>query len=328
MSLLRGFNASPRLRRQADRPPTLVSSPCVRVTASDGSLTDAKASVPGSPQPPAAESLDCVEDRADGGVLEASLEVSSSADTCASSFPGWIKSPDRGLTGPAGLNFSPVNSNLRDLTPSHTLEPLAAPFRPEAAAGAAAASAAGAGPMVAAPAAFSEGQGALFYPGSEDAGLLAFSRSLNVEGSGDGGGSAQNPPQKKKVTTEDEFDLSFMSDKYLKEHFQFDPTTRCRPLSAGHGTAPSLSSFPFQVSLLEYRKRQREARRSGSKTECSSPVSTVPPLTVDAFPVGLESGGEAPAPTAPCGASAPKEPQANEESDAAGERGEKEEGQW
>lgn len=84
----------------------------------------------------------------------------------------------------------------------------------------------------------------------------------------------------------------------------------------------------FQVSLLEYRKRQREARRSGSKTECSSPVSTVPPLTVDAFPVSLESSSEAPAPTTLCSTAVLKEPQMNEETDAAGERGEKEEGQW
>lgn len=156
-------------------------------------------SVPESPQPPPAESMDCGEDRADGGLLETSLEVSSSAETCASSFPGWIKSPDRGLTGPAGLNFSPVNSNLRDLTPSHTLEPLAAPFRPEAAAGAAAGSAAGSAAMVNTPAPFSEGQGQLFYPSSEDTGLVAFSRSVNIEGTGEGAGSAQNPPQKKKV---------------------------------------------------------------------------------------------------------------------------------
>lgn len=156
-------------------------------------------SVPESPQAPAAESLDCGDDRADG-VLEGTGEASSSAETCASSFPGWIKSPDRGLTGPAGLNFSPVNSNLRDLTPSHTLEPLAAPFRPEAAAGVAAGSAAGAGSLVSSQAPFSEGQGQLFYPGSEEGALLGFSRSLNGDGSGEGGGSAQNPPQKKKVS--------------------------------------------------------------------------------------------------------------------------------
>lgn len=86
--------------------------------------------------------------------------------------------------------------------------------------------------------------------------------------------------------------------------------------------------FFFQVSLLEYRKRQREARRSGSKTECSSPVSTVPPLAVDAFPVSLESSSEAPAPTTLCSSAALKEPQTNEETDTAAERGEKEEGQW
>lgn len=54
----------------------------------------------------------------------------------------------------------------------------------------------------------------------------------------------------------------------------------------------------------------------------------MPPLTVDAFPVGLESSSEAPPPTAVCSAAVLKEPQLNEETDAAGERGEKEEGQW
>uniref|UniRef100_A0AAQ5Y0N4 SET domain-containing protein n=1 Tax=Amphiprion ocellaris TaxID=80972 RepID=A0AAQ5Y0N4_AMPOC len=195
-----------------------------RAPSSDGPPTEVKVSVPESPQPPPAESTDCGEDRADGGAVEGTSEASSSAETCTSSYPGWIKSPERGPTGPAGLNFSPVNSNLRDLTPSHTLEPLPP---------------------------FSEGQGQLFYPCSEEGSSLGFSRSLNGDGSGDGGGSAQNPPQKKKV------------------------------------------------SLLEYRKRQREARRSGSKTECSSPVSTVPPLTVDAFPVALETSSESPVPPAP-----------------------------
>uniref|UniRef100_A0A8C9ZGZ9 Lysine methyltransferase 2E (inactive) n=1 Tax=Sander lucioperca TaxID=283035 RepID=A0A8C9ZGZ9_SANLU len=232
--------------QEADRPPSLVSSPSARAPSIDGLPTEAKVSVPESPQPPAAESVDFGEDRADGVVVEGS-EASSSAETCASSFPGWIKSPDRGPTGPAGLNFSPVNSNLRDLTPSHTLEPLVAPF--------------------------SEGQGQLFYPCSEEGSTLAFSRSLNGDGSGEGGGSAQNPPQKKKV------------------------------------------------SLLEYRKRQREARRSGSKTECSSPVSTLPPLTVDAFPVALETTSEPPLPPAPtplCNTitTTVKEPQTSEEAEA------------
>ncbi|XP_049422438.1 inactive histone-lysine N-methyltransferase 2E [Epinephelus fuscoguttatus] len=274
--------------QEADRPPSLVSSPCVRAPSSDGLPTEAKVSVPESPQPPAAESVDCGEDRGDGVVVEGGSEASSSAETCASSFSGWIKSPDRGPTGPAGLNFSPVNSNLRDLTPSHTLEPLVAPFRPEAAAGAAAGSAAGTGSLVGSQAPFSEGQGQLFYPCSEEGSSLGFSRSLNGDTAGEGGGSAQNPPQKKKV------------------------------------------------SLLEYRKRQREARRSGSKTECSSPVSTVPPLSVDAFPVvALETASEPPLPPAPtplCNTNSVvvKEPQTSEEAEAPGEKGEKEggEGQW
>lgn len=99
----------------------------------------------------------------------------------------------------------------------------------------------------------------------------------------------------------------------------------------------------LQVSLLEYRKRQREARRSGSKTECSSPVSTVPPLTVESFPVALETTSEPPPPPAPIAVcntnttnnnttavAAVKEPQTSEEAETAGEKGEKEggEGQW
>uniref|UniRef100_A0AAQ4NNE1 Lysine (K)-specific methyltransferase 2E n=1 Tax=Gasterosteus aculeatus aculeatus TaxID=481459 RepID=A0AAQ4NNE1_GASAC len=278
--------------QEADRPPSLVSSPCVRAPSSDGPPTDATATVPESPQPPAAaaaEPMDCGEDRADGAVVEGSNEASSSAETCASSFPGWIKSPDRGPTGPAGLNFSPVNSNLRDLTPSHTLEPLVAPFRPEAAAGAAAgAAAAGTVPLVVSQPPFPEAQGPLFYPCPEEATSLGFSRSLNGDGSGEGGGSAQNPPQKKKV------------------------------------------------SLLEYRKRQREARRSGSKAECGSPVSAAPPLTVDAFAAALETTSEAPLPPAPpplCNtatSTAAKEPPASEEGEVPAEKGEKEggEGQW
>ncbi|XP_034381789.1 inactive histone-lysine N-methyltransferase 2E isoform X3 [Cyclopterus lumpus] len=285
--------------QEADRPPSLVSSPTVRAPSSEGTPTEAKAPVPESPQLPAAEPMDCGEDRADGVVVEGTNEASSSTEICASSFTGWIKSPDRVPTGPAGLNFSPVNSNLRDLTPSHTLEPLVSPFRPEAAAGAAAGAAVVVTvSLVAAQPPFSEGQGQLFYPCSEEGSSLGFSRSLNGDGSGEGGGSAQNPPQKKKV------------------------------------------------SLLEYRKRQREARRSGSKTECSSPVSTVPPLTVDSFPVALETTSESPLPPAPtplCNANTPtptptpntttttvKEPQTSEEAEVSGEKEEKEggEGQW
>ncbi|XP_030575861.1 inactive histone-lysine N-methyltransferase 2E isoform X2 [Archocentrus centrarchus] len=266
--------------QEADRPPSLASSPCIRAPSSDGLSSEAKVSVSDSLQPPSAESVDCGEDRSDSGVVEGTSEAPLSTETCASSYPGWIKSPERGPTGPAGLNFSPVNSNLRDLTPSHTLEPLAAPFRPEATAG----PSAGTGSLAGSQPPFSEGQGQLFYPCSEEGSTLGFSRSLNGDGASDGGGSAQNPPQKKKV------------------------------------------------SLLEYRKRQREARRSGSKTECSSPVSTVPPLAVDAFSVSLETTSEPllpPASTALCNttAAALKEPQTNEEAESTGEK-EGGEGQW
>ena len=56
-----------------------------------------------------------------------------------------------------------------------------------------------------------------------------------------------------------------------------------------------------QVSLLEYRKRQREARRSGgSKTDCGSPLSSLVPLSVaDVFPVATEIPSEAPPPPPP-----------------------------
>ncbi|XP_034018844.1 inactive histone-lysine N-methyltransferase 2E isoform X2 [Thalassophryne amazonica] len=272
--------------QEAEQPPSLGSSPCVRAPSSDGLQTEGKISFPESPQPPAAE-LDGGEDRTDGCIAEGSNETSSSVELCASSFSGWIKSPERGPAGPAGLNFSPVNSNLRDLTPSHTLEPLAAPFRPEAAAGTAGGPTAGTGPLVGSSAPFSECHGQLFYPCLEDGGTLGFSRSMNADCISEGGGSAQHPPQKKKV------------------------------------------------SLLEYRKRQREARRSGSKTECCSPISTVPPLTVDAFPIGLDTTSEPSVPCAPtilCSANntaTARDPQTNEEADALGEKAEKEgEGQW
>ncbi|XP_053271096.1 inactive histone-lysine N-methyltransferase 2E isoform X3 [Pleuronectes platessa] len=278
--------------QEADRPPSLVSSPSNRAPSLDVLPTEVKLPVPESPQPPVTEPMDCGEDRADGGVVEVISEAPSSAETLASTFPGWIKSPERGPTGAAGLNFSPVNSNLRDLTPSHTLEPLVALFRPEAAAGTAAVTTAVTGPLVSAQAPFTEGQGQLFYPCVEEGSALGFTRSLNGDGSGEAGGSAQNPPQKKKV------------------------------------------------SLLEYRKRQREARRSGSKTECNSPVSNLPPLSMDVFPVALETASEPPppppAPTVLCNATTNpptvtvKEPQTNEEAETAAEKGEKEggEGQW
>ncbi|MEQ2211284.1 hypothetical protein XENOCAPTIV_020878, partial [Xenoophorus captivus] len=256
----------------ADRPPSLVSSPCVRPPVSDGLASEVKVSLPESPQLPAPELVDCVEERTDGGLAENSNEALSSAETCTSSFSGWIKSPDRGPTGPAGLNFSPVNSNLRDLTPSHTLEPLAALFRPEPAAGTAAAP--GAGSLSGSQPPFSEAQGQLFYPCSEEGSSLVFSRSLNGDNEG---GSAQNPPQRKKTP--------FLQLPYLN-------------LKCAEGTSEL------------------------------SPVSTVPPVTVEAFPVALEPTIEPPLPSAPCNSTPTvKEPQPSEESEASGEK-EGGEGQW
>lgn len=275
--------SSPEISRkpsiqEADRPPSLIPSPCSRVS-SDVLQAEVKLSAPESPQPPTVESVDYGEDGAESGVVEGSSEVASSAEPCAAAFPGWIKSPERGPNGAAGLNFSPVNSNLRDLTPSHTLEPLVAPFRPEAGPSAAT------GSLVGPQSAFSEGQSQLFYPCCEEGSSLGFSRSLSGDSTSDGG-SALNPPQKKKV------------------------------------------------SLLEYRKRQREARRSGSKTECSSPISTIPPMTVDAFPIAMETTSEPPPPSALVNTNTitVKEPQTNEDTETQGEKetGEKEggEGQW
>lgn len=152
--------------------------------------------------------MDSEEDRTDGGVTESPSEASLNTETCASSYSGWIKSPDRGPTGPAGLNFSPVNSNLRDLTPSHTLEPLVAPFRLEPSAG----PSTGTGSLAGSQPPFSDAQGPLFYPSSDEGPALAASRSLNGDGSGDGG-SAQNPPQKKKVRISS--DLSIFEKMYV-----------------------------------------------------------------------------------------------------------------
>ncbi|KAK7886087.1 hypothetical protein WMY93_025708 [Mugilogobius chulae] len=261
------IESSPEISRKSsiqepDRPPSLTSSPCAR-TSSDSLLEETKPSAPES------HSLQ-------RPILEAGSETSSTADPCAATFPGWIKSPDRVSSGAAGLNFCPVNSNLRDLTPSHTLEPLVAPFRPEMSPSAAT------GSLVGPPNAFSEGQGPLFYPCSEDTPSQSFSRSLSGDSAGESG-SAQNPPQKKKV------------------------------------------------SLLEYRKRQREARRSGSKAECSSPISTVAPLTIDAFHVAMEIPSEPPPPPPPAPPSTSnvtvKEPQISEDAETQGEK-EEGEAQW
>lgn len=78
------------------------------------------------------------------------------------------------------------------------------------------------------------------------------------------------------------------------------------------------------MSLLEYRKRQREARRSGSKGECGSPVSTAPP--VDVFPVAVEVAPEPPVVLA--ATPTPRTPQHSEEPDGPPQGERDGEGQW
>ncbi|XP_062990244.1 inactive histone-lysine N-methyltransferase 2E isoform X3 [Elgaria multicarinata webbii] len=124
-------------------------------------------------------------------------------------YPTWVKSPDR-----TGVNFS-MNSNLRDLTPSHQLE-VGGGFRiseskcliPDDARGM-----------------FMETPG---FCTSEDGLVAGFGRTVSSDNLMDGNCTPQNPPQKKKV------------------------------------------------SLLEYRKRQREARKSGSKAESFSLLTISP----------------------------------------------------
>ncbi|XP_030624778.1 inactive histone-lysine N-methyltransferase 2E isoform X2 [Chanos chanos] len=237
--------------QEMERSPSLLASPSVKAVVSEPPSQDS--ALPAGAQSPhltLTEPQDsAMEDTADTAAESNTEAPTTSTDAPASSYPPWIKSPER------GLSFSPVNSNLRDLTPSHTLEMGA--FRPETATGT-----------------FSEGTP--FYPCSEEGSTMAFTRSLSGDSTTEGGGTAQNPPQKKKV------------------------------------------------SLLEYRKRQREARRSGSKVECGSPVSTAPP--VDAFPVTMDTTAE---PTAPIVTSAPRTPQPSDDPEAP-PQGEREagEGQW
>lgn len=123
-------------------------------------------------------------------------------------YSSWVKSPDR-----TGVNFS-VNSNLRDLTPSHQLE-VGGGFR-----------------MSESKCLIQDDTRSMFmetpvFCASEDGLVSAFGRAVN-DSLMDGSCTPQNPPQKKKV------------------------------------------------SLLEYRKRQREARKSGSKAEHFSLVSVSP----------------------------------------------------
>lgn len=246
--------------QDVERPPSLLASPSVRNVSSDTAPQESSKSMGSlSPQPSHTEPQDAAVDEGmevdaaaaavtsaagGGGGSEAST---SAPETPVSSYPPWMKSPERG-----GISFSPVNSNLRDLTPSHTLEMGA--YRPDSTSS---------GP-------FSEA--APFFSCNEESSGVTFTRSLSGDGTGEG--STAKNPQKKKV------------------------------------------------SLLEYRKRQREARRSGSKGECSSPVSTAPP--VDVFPVAVEMAVDPPAPAA---TPTPRTPQPSEDPDAP--QGERDgEGQW
>ncbi|KAI1888399.1 hypothetical protein AGOR_G00184750 [Albula goreensis] len=255
--------------QEVERPPSLLSSPCVRGPSLDAPPQEIRTVGALSPRPTRPDLQDCGggdEVGETGGEGSGSNMAdppltdipASSSSSSSSSYPSWMKSPERG-----GLSFSQVNSNLRDLTPSHTLDPGA--FRPDA---------------PAASTSFSDG--ALYYPCSEEGGALGFPRSLGGDGTGEGGsGTAQNPPQKKKV------------------------------------------------SLLEYRKRQREARRSGSKAECGSPVSTAPPLVglcSAPFEVAMETAPEPPVQSA---TPAPEVPQSSEDTETP-PQGEREggEGQW
>ncbi|KFV75928.1 Histone-lysine N-methyltransferase 2E [Dryobates pubescens] len=123
-------------------------------------------------------------------------------------YSSWVKSPDR-----TGVNFS-MNSNLRDLTPSHQLE-VGGGFR-----------------ISESKCLIQDDARGMFMEASvfctsEDGIASGFGRTVN-DNLMDGNCTPQNPPQKKKV------------------------------------------------SLLEYRKRQREARKSGSKAE-NFPLVTVSP---------------------------------------------------
>lgn len=156
-----------------DRPPSLLASPSARTVAPDTAPQESiKPAGSQSPQPSLIEPQDAAGD--DGMEVEGSgSEAASTSDTPVSSYPPWMKSPDRG-----GLSFSSVNSNLRDLTPSHTLE-LGA-YRPDSTS---------ASPFSDTPP---------FYSCGEESSGATFTRSLSGDGAGDGG-AAKNPSQKKKV---------------------------------------------------------------------------------------------------------------------------------
>ncbi|XP_072097645.1 inactive histone-lysine N-methyltransferase 2E isoform X6 [Mobula birostris] len=139
---------------------------------------------------------------------DASSQSEPTYSGMGSVYSSWMKSPER-----PNLNFSPLNSNLRDLTPSHQLE-IGGGFR------------ANESKMLQDDTRLSFPEGTGYYC-SED-GMINFGKGINGDSMTEGSCTPQNPPQKKKV------------------------------------------------SLLEYRKRQREARQSGSKLESFSPVATSP----------------------------------------------------
>ncbi|NWJ09087.1 KMT2E methyltransferase, partial [Crypturellus undulatus] len=137
-------------------------------------------------------------------------------------YSSWVKSPDR-----TGVNFS-MNSNLRDLTPSHQLE-VGGGFR-----------------ISESKCLIQDDARGMFMEASvfctsEDGIASGFGRAVNNDNLMDGNCTPQNPPQKKKV------------------------------------------------SLLEYRKRQREARKSGSKTE-NFPLVTVSPHAAAGGSLSSNSG--------------------------------------
>lgn len=96
-------------------------------------------------------------------------------------YSSWIKSPER-----TGVNFSAVNSNLRDLTPSHQLE-VGGGFR-----------------MSDSKCLIQEDARSMYMDGlvfcsSEEGLVTGFGRALGSDGVFDGNGTPLNPPQKKKV---------------------------------------------------------------------------------------------------------------------------------
>lgn len=133
---------------QVDRAPSLLASPIRKLP--EIVPQEAQSPAPSLPEPHEAP-------------LDEGTEGEGTTEAPSALYHAWIKSPERG-----GLSFSPINSNLRDLTPSHTLD----------------------------MGAFSEAMS--YYPCTEEGGNTAFTRSLSGDAA-EGAGTAQNPPQKKKV---------------------------------------------------------------------------------------------------------------------------------